>query len=85
MADGAEVIVGWLYIVVDVVLVQPVELGLAAVIVTVSEPVLLLRAGMVTVFEAVGLEAEKVPLAELDQLVANPVAKLEITCALLLQ
>ena len=46
--------------------VQPVELGLAAVIVTTSEPVLLLRAGMVQVV-AVPVADDTLPV-DTDQL-----------------
>ena len=59
-------IVGVLYMVGLAVEVQPVELGLAAVIVTTSEPVLLLRAGMVQVV-AVPVADDTLPV-DTDQL-----------------
>ena len=69
--------------VLDAVEVQPVALGLAAVIVTASLAVLLLRAGTVHVV-AVPLAADRLPV-ETDQLAENPFPMPDTVVAPLLQ
>ena len=69
-----------MYIVVDAVAAQPVELGLAAVIVMTSLAVLPLRAGIVMVV-AVPLAVDKLAGLVADQLAENPFVMLEVVTA----